>query len=352
MPSSLTSRPFGTLPSGEPVTAFTLTGAGGLSLQVMTYGGIVTHLRAPDRDGSFDDVVLGFDDFAPYLAGHPYFGAIAGRVAGRTTGARFVLDGRTYDLACNHPPNHLHGGLIGLDKRLWTAHPVDRPDHAPSLRLTYHSPDGEEGYPGAVDIAVTYTVTAANAFIIDSEAVADRPTPFSLTHHGYFNLAGESAGSIDDHELQIHADETVAVDERFTLLGQRVPVKGQPNDFSQPRRLGDAIPHLYQQHGDLYLIPGAAAGTSALVPVARVTEPRAGRVLTVSTTERCFQFYSGVSLDGACTGKLGRPYRAHAGLCLECEGYPDGANNPAFGDILLRPGQPSRQTTVYSFSTY
>ena len=351
MTPSLTSRHFGTLPTGEPVTAYTLTGTGGLSLQVITYGGIVTHLRAPDRDGRLADVVLGFNDFAPYLAGHPHFGAITGRVAGRITGARFTLDGRTYRLAPNQAPNHLHGGHKGLDKRIWTAQPLARPDGAPSLRLTYRSPDNEEGYPGAVDIAVTYTITAANDFIIDSEAVADRATPFSLTHHGYFNLAGESAGSIDDHELQIHADEAVAVDESFALTGKRVPVKGQPNDFNQPRRLGDAIPHLYHQHGDLYLVPRPAAGTSALVQVARVTEPHTGRVLTVSTTEQCFQFYTGISLDGSCTGKSEQPYRTHAGLCLECEGYPDGANNPAFGNILLRPGQPTRHTTRYSFST-
>jgi len=354
MTSSLTSRPFGTLSTGEQVSAFTLAGEGGLSLQVITYGGIVTHLRAPDRKGSLDDVVLGFDHLAAYVAGHPYFGAITGRIAGRVTGARFTLEGRTYDLACNNPPNHLHGGLVGFDKRIWTAHPVTRPDGAPSLRLTYHSPDGEEGYPGAIDVAVTYTVTRDNAFIIESEAVADRATPFGLTHHGYFNLAGESTGSIADHELQIHADEIVAMDENNTLLGQCVAVAGQPNDFNHPRRLGDAVPHLYLQHGDLYLIRRmeSAGQPHGLIPVARVVEPRTGRVLTVSTTERFLQFYTGVSLDGTLTGKSNRPYRSHAGFCLECEGYADGANNAAFGDILLRPGQPTRHTTVYTFSTY
>ncbi len=347
---SLTSRPFGTLPGGESVTAFTLAGSGGLSLQVITYGGIVTHLHVPDRNNSCDDVVLGFDNLAGYAAGHPFFGAIAGRVAGRISGACFTLEGKTYQLARNDPPNHLHGGLVGLDKRVWTAHPVARSDGAPSLRLTYHSPDGEEGYPGAIDIAVIYTVTSDNAFIIDSEAISDRLTPFSLTQHSYWNLAGKSADSIADHKLEIYADEAIATDENMTLLGQRVLVAGQPNDFNQSRRMGDAIPHLYKQHGDLYLVrrPNSA---SKLVPAARLTDPGTGRVLTVSTTEQYLQLYTGVSLDGKQTGKSGRPYRAHAGLCLECEGYPDGASNGAFGDILLQPGRPQRQTTVYAFST-
>lgn len=353
MPPFLTSRPFGVLPTGEPVTAYTLTGAGGLSLQFITYGGIVTHLRVPDREGRLADVVLGFDSLGPYLAGHPYFGAIVGRVAGRITGARFQLDGHTYNLARNNGPNHAHGGLVGFDKRLWTAQPMIRPDGAPSVKLTYHSPDGEEGYPGIINVAVAYTVTHDNAFIIETEAVSDRITPLNLTHHSYFNLAGEGSGSIVDHELEIYADEAVAMDNDLTLLGRSVPVAGQPNDFNQPRRLGDAIPLLFKQHGDLYLVrrPTDDFGSS-LVPVARLADPRSRRALTVSTTERCLQLYSAVALDGSLTGKSGQPYRPHAGLCLECEGYPDGVNTKIFGDIFLQPGQPSRHTTVYVFSNY
>jgi len=350
MSPSLISHSFGWLPTGELVTAYTLTGEGGLSLQAMNYGGIVTHLRAPDREGRLDDIVLGFDRLEDYLAGHPYFGAIVGRVAGRITGARFMLEGRTYNLARNNGPNHVHGGLVGFDKRLWAAQSVTRPDGAPSLRLVYRSPDGEEGYPGAIDVTVTYTVTADNAFIIETEAIADRATPFSLTHHSYFNLAGESTGSIEDHELQIHADETVAVDENLTLLGKRVPVAGQPNDFRRSRRLGDTLPSLYQQHGDLYLI--RKKEPSVLVPVARLTEPRTGRALDVGTTESCLQLYTASAFDGSVIGKSGKPYRAHAALCLECQGYPDGANNPAFDNILLQPGQPIRHTTAYSFSIF
>lgn len=352
MSAFLHSRHFGFLPSGQAVEAWTLRGAGGLTLEVLTYGGIVMRLLAPDRDGRLDDIVLGFDKLGPYAAGHPHFGAIAGRVAGRITGAQFYLDGKKYELVCNDQPNHLHGGIESFYKKIWTAKPVDRADGAPSLRLTYRSPDGEEGYPGTIDVAVTYTVTNDNAFMIETEAATDKPTPFNITHHSYFNLAGEAAGSINDHVLQIHSDEVVATDDYMTLLGKRVPVAGQPNDFNQPRRLGDVIPHLHKKHGDDYLVRRASDTPLQLVTVARVTEPTSRRVLEVSTTENYLQFYTGVSLNGSLVGKSGKAYTPHAGLCLECENYSDGANTPELGDIILRPGQPLRHVTLYSFSTY
>jgi len=353
MAASLSSRHFGFLPSGQAVEAWTFRGAGGLILEVLAYGGIVMRLLAPDRNGRLDDVVLGFDKLEPYTANHPHFGAITGRVAGRITGARFHLNGKIYELARNDPPNHLHGGVEGFYRKIWTATPVDRADGAPSLRLTYRSPNREEGYPGTVDVAVTHTVTNDNAFMIETEATTDKPTPFNLTHHSYFNLAGEAAGSIENHVLQIHSDESVATDNDMTLLGKRVPVAGQPNDFNQPRRLGDVIPKLYKQHGDAYFIrrPSGLAERE-LVHAARLTEPATGRELEVSTTERYLQFYSGISLDGSQVGKSGQAYASHAGLCLECENYPDGANTPELGDIILRPGQPLRHVTLYSFSTY
>lgn len=345
--------PYGALPSGETVEAYTLTNAGGFSLQVITYGATVTSMRVPDRHGRLADVVLGFGHLRSYLAPHPYFGAIVGRVAGRITGARFVLDGCAHELAPNDPPNHLHGGRVGFDRRLWSATPVFRADGAASLRLAYRSPDGEEGYPGKVDVAVTYTVTADNAFMMETEATTDRATPFSLTQHSYFNLAGEDAGTIEGHELKIQADAYAPVDKRMALQGRREQVAGQGNDFNRPRRVGNALPHLFQAHGDLYFLPRPEAEKSSKKtprPAARVFEPVSGRVLTVSTTEDCLQFYTGVSLDGSLIGKSGRAYGPHAGLCLECEGYPDGANTPALGNIILRPGQPLRHTTIYAFS--
>jgi aldose 1-epimerase len=353
MALSLNSRTFGLFPTGESVDAWTLSGPGGLVLEAITYGGIVTRLLAPDRHGGLADVVLGFNDLDSYLAGHPYFGAIVGRVAGRITGAGFNLEGKTYEVSRNDPPNHLHGGLHGFDKKIWIATPVYSPDGTPSLRLSYRSPDGEEGYPGTVKVTITYTVTGDNVFLIETEAVTDRPTPFNLTHHSYFNLAGEAAGSIADHELQIHADEYVVTGEHMTLLGRLGSVTGHSNDFRQPRRLGAAIPLLFQNHGDLYLIRKTAPNERSPKPVlsARLVHPGSGRVLDVSTTETHLQLYTGAGLDGSLMGKSGAAYARHAGVCLECEGYPDGANAPRLGNIILRPGHPKRQTTAYAFST-
>jgi len=218
------SRVFGTLPDGRIVRSWLLQNAAGSSLEVIEYGGIVTRLYVPDREGKLADVVLGFDTLEPYLAGHPYFGVIAGRVAGRISGACFLLEGRTYELACNDPPNHLHGGTAGFDKKLWSAAPVSRPDGAASVRLTLESADGDEGYPGNLTAHVTFTLTARNEFIFETEVSTDRTTPASLTHHSYFNLAGESAGSATDHELQIFADTFAPTDAAMTLLGRRVRI--------------------------------------------------------------------------------------------------------------------------------
>ena len=348
----MNSRSIGSLPSGETIEAYTLDNASGASAQVLTYGGIVTSLRMPDRHGRFVDVVLGFTALAPYVAGHPYFGAIAGRIAGRVSGGRLPVEERVYQLARNDGPNHLHGGYVGLDKRVWNARPMPRGDGAASLQLTYRSPDGEEGYPGNIDIAVTYTLTATNALLVETEARADRVTPLSLAHHSYFNLAGEGSGAIEDHEIQIFSSEIIPADEKMTLSGRRESVAGCACDFRRPRRLGDVLPQLFQTHGDFYLlreVPAAPPARPSLV--ARVVEPRSGRVLEVSTDESGLQFYTGSALDGTMVGKCGRAYGRHAGLCLECQGYPDAASLPALGDILVRPGQPQRRTTSYAFST-
>jgi aldose 1-epimerase len=354
MTSSVTSRIFGFLPDGKAIEAWTLCGQGGLVLEVITYGAAVTRLLVPDWGGRVADVVLGFNHLDSYLADRAYFGAVIGRVAGRIPSARFNLEGRTYELAQNDPPNHLHGGGEGFNKKTWTASPMtDRPGGASSLHLTYHSPDGEEGYPGRVTTSVKYTVTDNNIFIVETEAVTDRPTPFSLTLHPYFNLGGESAGSIADHELQIYSDAFVFTDEGMTPLGRTGSVIGRSNDFRQLRNLGDAIPFLFQNHGDLYLVRGTEEKDARFKPVAaaRLVHPASGRVLEVSTTEAYIQLYTGSCLDGSVMGKSGACYARHAGVCLECEGYPDGANTSSMGDIILRPGDTKRQTTAYAFST-
>lgn len=351
MAPSLAVRTFGYLPGGAPIQAWTLSGAGGLVAEVINYGATVTRLLAPDREGSLADVVLGFRDLQAYREHGAYFGAMAGRVAGRITGGRFSLEGRSYQLACNNGPNHLHGGLEGFDKKVWTAEPASGGNDLPALRLRYRSPDGDQGYPGAVDVTVTYTVTDDNVLLVECEASADQPSPLNLTHHSYFNLAGEGSGSVAEHELQIHSGHYVTTDEHMTLLGRMAQVDGRANDFREPRKLGEAMPHLYQNHGDLYLLREQANNDSQakLLPAARLTDPRSGRVLEVSTTAPYVQFYTGAALDGALIGKSGVSYQRYAGVCLECEGYPDGVNTPALGDILLRPGNPRRETTAYAF---
>jgi aldose 1-epimerase len=348
----LSSRIFGYLPCGDSIEAWTLRGSGGLEVEVITYGAAITRLLAPDHNGRLADVVLGFHDIESYLKGNACFGAIVGRVAGRITGGRFSLGDKHYQLALNDPPNHLHGGVQGFDKKVWTATRLADPEGAPVLRLSYTSSGGEEGYPGKVKVAVTYEVTETNDLLVKAEAITDQPTPFSLTQHSYFNLAGEASGSISDHELQIHSDEIVLTDERMTLLGRKEPVNGRGCDFRQPRKVGDAIPTLFQNHGDLYCVRREARNKSEskTVLIARLFHPASGRVLEVSTSETHMQLYTGKGLDGSLIGKSGLAYARYAGLCLECEGYPDGVNTPGLGNIIVRPGRPRRTTTRYAFS--
>ena len=354
MKPSLRSTTFGYLPGGEPIEAWTLTGAGGLIAEVITYGAVVTRLLVPASGGGHRDVVLGFDNLEAYLSDRGYFGAVVGRVAGRITGASFQLNGETFSLAANDPPNHLHGGVAGFNTRVWKASPESHTNGAPRLHLVYRSRDGEEGYPGETHTTITYSVTDDNLFLIETEAVTDRPTPFSLTFHHYFNLAGEGSGSIDEHELQIHADRFVLTDRQMTLLGQLASVEGRGNDFRFPRRLGDAIPLLLGNHGDLYRVRESDGAGPELRPshVARLAHPGAGLAMDVLTTNTHLQLYTGVGLDGSAHGKSGTPYARHAGVCLECEGYPDGANSPEMGDIILRPPHARREITGYAFRSW
>lgn len=331
--------------------AWTLHGACGLTVEIITYGASVTRLLAPDREGRLADVVLGFDNLSAYSSHPGYFGSVVGRVAGRISNAEFSLDGERYELVSNDPPNHLHGGRTGFDKRIWKATPVETANGNPSLRLNYRSPHLEEGYPGTLDVAVTYTVTEENVLKVEMRGDADRPTPLSLTLHPYFNLAGEGAGSIADHELQIYADEFIATDEFMTLQGKVAAVVDTGNDFRHPRVLREAIPSLSRNHGDLYVIrrgPGET-GSDAPVAAARLAHPASGRMLEISTTASHIQLYTAAALDGSLTGKSGVAYPRYAGVCLECQGYPDGANHPHLGDIIVRPGSPRQEVTAYAF---
>lgn len=344
-PAMITRKIFGVMPDGREIEEFHFQNSHGLSAKVITYGGIITQLQVPDKRDNLADVVLGFDNLAQYLAGHPYFGCIAGRVAGRLTHGKFSLDGKSYSLAINNPPNHLHGGNTGFDKRVWKAELLGNGAET-KLGLSYFSPDGEEGYPGNVKAKVVYSLTDQNEFIVEYEATTDKATPLSLTSHSYFNLADEGSGAVENHQLQIFADDYAPTDEGMTHLDSRKTVAGAGNDFTRLQRLGDVIPTLWKQHGDNYFVRRTK---EPLAPVAVLVDPQGGRKMEIFSNAPCVQLYTGVSLDGTLKGKSGRPYIRHGGLCLECQGYPNGVNAPALSDIVLRPGQTYRQTTVHKF---
>lgn len=321
-----------------------------MEVEVLNYGAIIRALRVPDHAGNVDDVVLGFDCLSAYLRPHPYIGTVIGRYANRIGGARFVLDGRTYELTANDGLDHLHGGLKGFDKVLWEAAPFTNGNEA-GVRFTYVSPDGEEGYPGTLRATVTYTLAESNALVIDYEATTDKPTVVNLTQHTYFNLAGR--GDILNHELQIFADFYTPVDERLIPTGEICPVAGTPLDFRTPHRIGARIDAGHEQlrrsHGYDHNFVLRHTERGALELAARVYEPVTGRVMRVYTTEPGIQFYSGNCLDGSLTGKGGMVYSRHTGFCLETQHFPDAPNKTHFPSPVLRPGAIYRSRTVYAF---
>ena len=345
--------PFGVLPSGEPVRAFTLTNAHGLELRAIEYGGIIVSLRTPDRTGTLADIVLGFNGLSEYLAGSPYFGAIVGRYANRIANGQFTLDGKTYELAVNNGPNALHGGLKAFDKAVWRGE-LGSNERGVSVKFRHTSPDGDEGYPGALRITVTYTLTDRNELIVDYEATTDKPTPINLTQHSYFNLAGEGTGDILAHVLTINADRFVPVDSTLIPTGELAPVAGTPFDFRTPTAIGARIdaPHPQLQRGRGYdhtYVLTRGPGDTGLVQAARVVEPQSGRTLEVATTEPGVQFYTGNFLDGTLMGKSGHAYRQRYGFCLETHHFPDSPNKPQFPSTILRPGETFRSRTVFTF---
>jgi aldose 1-epimerase len=338
----------------KPIEMFTLTNGRGIEMEVMSYGGIITALKVPDRDGRAADVVLGFDSPQRYLdqPPPPYFGALIGRYGNRIAKGKFTLDGRTYTLATNNDPNHLHGGTRGFDKVLWTATSGQSAD-GPSLILTRTSPDGEEGYPGNLQVRVTYTLTPRNELIVDYHATTDKATPVNLTQHSYFNLAGHDAGDILGHQLQINADRYTPVDATLIPTGELAPVEGTPFDFRQPMAIGARIDqdHPQLKNGKGYdhnwVLNRTGTGLSL---AARLTDPKSGRTLEIQTTEPGLQFYSGNFLDGTIKGKGGHVYAHRSGLCLETQHYPDSPNKPNFPSTILKPGQNYDSKTVFTFS--
>lgn len=346
-------RSFGTTDENQPVELYTLTNSRGSRVSITNYGGIVTSLWVPDRDGDLGDIVLGYDNLGQYLEGSPYFGAIVGRYGNRIANGRFTLDGVEYSLAVNNGPNHLHGGIKGFDKVVWNAEPYVEPDEV-GLRLDYTSPDGEEGYPGNLAVTVVYALTNRDELRVEYVAETDRATVVNLTHHGYFNLAGHASGDILGHELIIAADRFTPVDEGLIPIGELRDVAGTPMDFRAPFAIGERIDADDEQIRvgggyDHNWVLNGDAGTLRFA--ARVSEPTTGRVLEVYTTEPGVQFYAGNFLDGSNVGKGGVPYARRSGFCLETQHYPDSPNRSEFPSSVLRPGERYESTTVYRFVT-
>ena len=350
-PAAITQAPFGALSDGKIATLYTLRNASGGQVQITNYGGIVMAIRVPDKNGVRGDVVLGHDTLQGYLKDDSYAGVLVGRYANRIAKGRFTLDGKTYKLATNNGPNHLHGGKRGFDKQLWNAKPMML-KAGPALDLTLFSPAGQEGYPGNLNVRVRYTWTNDNALRIDYRAVTDAPTIVNLTNHSYFNLKGAGLGTILDHQLKLNARNYTPIDATSIPLGNVAPVADTPFDFRDFHVLGERIDATDEQikNGAGYDHNFVVDGKSGKLRLAAtVREETSGRELRAYTTEPGVQLYTGNFLGGA-TGKYGRTYPRRSGFCLEMQDYPDSPNKPNFPSATLRPGQTYRQTTVYEFS--
>ncbi len=344
--------PFGHAPDGTAVDLFSFANARGIELSVATYGGIIVCLRVPDREGRIDDIVLGHDNVEGYERSGSYFGALIGRYGNRIRDGRFTLDGIGHQLVTNDGRNHLHGGARGFDKVVWSAEPFDHAG-ARGLTLRYSSPDGEQGYPGALSAKVIYTLTDDDKLLIDYRATADRATPVNLTQHTYWNLAGGLGEDVLEHELTISASRFTPVDRELIPTGALARVAGTPFDFRAPWPIGARIDDEDEQlrhaggYDHNFVLDRTGDG---LVPAARLHDPSTGRVLEIHTTEPGLQFYSGNFLDGTIHGKADRVYRHRGGLCLETQHFPDSPNQPQFPSTVLRPGAEHRSRTVFHFT--
>jgi len=345
------SAPFGATHDGKAATLFTLRNGNGVEVRLTNYGGIVTSWLVPDRRGKLGDVVLGYDNLEGYLAATPYFGCVVGRCGNRIAKGRFTLNGVTRQLAVNNGPNSLHGGLRGFDKVVWEAKSLLAPD-GPAVELRYLSPDGEEGFPGNLRVLAVYTLTRDNGLRLDFTAITDQDTVVNLTHHSYFNLAGQ--GDVLSHFMQINADQITPVDSTLIPTGKLQSVTGTPFDFRKPTAIGARIEEKDEQlkFGGGYdhnWVPNKAPNQLAVI--ARVTERTSGRVLEALSTQPGVQFYSGNFLDGTITGKGGWVYQRRHGLCLEPQHFPDSINHPNFPSAVLKTGETYRHTIIYRFST-
>lgn len=325
-----------------------------MEVKITNFGGIIVSIKVPDRQGTLTDVVLGFDSLVGYIQPHPYFGTIVGRYGNRIAGGRFSINGDTYSLARNNGPNSLHGGLVGFDKKLWEAE-AKNDENEVGLILRHRSPDGDEGFPGNLNVCVTYILTSTNELQMEYRATTDKTTVANLTNHTYFNLTGNGERGILGHEAKILADAFLPVNENLIPTGELRPVSDSPFDFCEAKKIGKDI----QSDGGQFqgtrgfdhcwvLRKNGATKTPKLA--AEVFEPESGRILEVLTTEPGIQFYTGNFLDGKITGKNGHVYRKHSGFCLETQHFPDSPNQPHFPSTLLRPGEVYETVTVYRFS--
>jgi aldose 1-epimerase len=350
--AGVVKTPFGKTKDGKGVDLYVLTNKNGVTAKVMTLGATITELWVPDKEGKLADVNLGFDDVKGFEGkGNPFFGCIVGRVANRIARGRFTLDGTEYKLAVNNPPNHLHGGNKGFDKKVWEKVDQGSGPKGVYVKFRYTSPDGEEGYPGKLSTEVRYDLTADNELIITYQATTDKATPVNLTNHAYFNLAGHNAGNVLGHELTVKAAKYTVTDDTLIPTGKIAEVKGTPFDFTKPTKIGARIGKLKKTSGyDLNYVLDSGGGEKP-APAATVYEPGSGRVMEVLTTEPGVQLYTANGLDGTVKGKGGAAYKKHAGFCLETQHFPDAVNHKEFPSVILRPGTTYRQTTVHRFST-
>jgi len=330
---------------GKEVFLYTLINSKGTEVKITNFGGIVTSWISADKNNKRSSIVLGYDSLSGYLAAHPYFGAIVGRYGNRIAKGKFSIDSVEYTLAINNGPNHLHGGVVGFDKVVWE--PTVENDSVPSLLLSYLSKDGEEGYPGNLNVDVHYTLTDEDELKIEYTATTDKKTVVNLTNHSYFNLTGDVANTILDHELQIDADHFTSVDSTLIPTGEITSVKGTPFDFTQPTKVGLRIDSVKGGYDHNYVFNKLDA---SLTKVASISEQKSGRVLEVFTTEPGVQFYTGNFLDGTLKTSDGKAIQQHAALCLETQHFPDSPNEPNFPTTILLTGQKFHSITVYKLS--
>ncbi|MDP2933453.1 MAG: aldose epimerase family protein [bacterium] len=337
---------FGKLSQNKDIEFFVLKNKTGIEARLISFGAALVSLKVPDKNGKFADIVLGYDDLAGYMNDKCYFGCTVGRFANRIANAKFTLDGREYKLIANDGKNHLHGGIKGFNRAPWQAESFEDSDGC-GVIFKYLSPDGEEGYPGNLDVTVTYTLTDDNELKVGYQAVTDKKTIVNLTSHSYFNLAGHNKGSILSHLIQINADKTTVVDSGCIPTGQIKSVKGTEFDLTESKPIGENIGKLGLGYDFNYILNKSSP--EELSFAAKVIEPQSGRIMEIFTTEPAVQFYTGNFLNDVA-GKAGALYKKHEAFCLETQHYPDSPNRPSFPSTVLMPGETFRQLTAYKFS--